>query len=134
MGGGSSEPFPENSATQDALLKMGASPQQAKDTLYQIPLYWGDQPIVAAPAYVGAVIVFLAILGLFLIQGRVKWWLLSGFVLSLLLSWGKNFSILTDFFIDYVPLYNKFRAVSSIQVTHRIGLANYGCIGLASLF
>jgi hypothetical protein len=99
MGGGSSEPFPEDSATEDALLKMGATPQQAKDTLYQIPLYWGDQPIVAAPAYVGAVVIFLAILGLFLIQGRLKWWLISGFVLSLLLSWGKNFSLLTDFFI-----------------------------------
>ena len=134
MGGGSSEPFPENSATQDALLKMGASPQQAKDTLYQIPLYWGDQPIVAAPAYVGAVIVFLAILGLFLIQGHVKWWLLSGFVLSLLLSWGKNFSILTDFFIDYVPLYNKFRAVSSIQVIIELVLPIMAVLGLHHFF
>ena len=130
MGGGSTELFPENSATQDALLKMGASPQQASDTLYQIPLYWGDQPIVAAPAYVGAVVIFLAILGLFLMQGRVKWWLVSGFVLSLLLSWGKNFSILTDFFIDYVPLYNKFRAVSSIQVLIELVLPIMAVLGL----
>ena len=134
MGGGSSELFPENSATQDALLKMGASPQQARDTLYQIPLYWGDQPIVAAPAYVGAVVIFLAILGLFLIHGRVKWWLVSGFVLSLLLSWGKNFSILTDFFIEYVPLYNKFRAVSSIQVLIELVLPIMAVLGLHHFF
>jgi hypothetical protein len=134
MGGGSSEPFPEDSATEDALLKMGATPQQAKDTLYQIPLYWGDQPIVAAPAYVGAVVIFLAILGLFLIQGRLKWWLISGFVLSLLLSWGKNFSLLTDFFIEYVPLYNKFRAVSSIQVIIELVLPILAMVGLHQFF
>tara|TARA_B100000795_G_scaffold104061_1_gene76745 strand:+ start:14712 stop:17150 length:2439 start_codon:yes stop_codon:yes gene_type:complete len=134
MGGGSSEPFPEDAATQDALLKMGATPQQAKDTLNQIPLYWGDQPIVAAPAYVGAVVIFLAILGLFLIQGRLKWWLVSGFILSLLLSWGKNFSLLTDFFIDYVPLYNKFRAVSSIQVIIELVLPVLAMVGLHQFF
>ena len=134
MGGGSSENFPENSATYNALLKMGASPQQASDTLYQIPLYWGDQPIVAAPAYVGAVVLFLAVLGLFLIQGRAKWWLVSGFTLSLLLSWGKNFGLLTDFFIDYVPLYNKFRAVSSIQVLIELILPIMGVLGLHHFF
>lgn len=80
------------------------------------PTYWGQQPIVEAPAYVGAVVLFLFVLGLFLVKGRLKWWLVGGTILSLLLSYGKNLSFLTDFFIDYVPLYNKFRAVSSIQV------------------
>ncbi|MGK0386833.1 MAG: hypothetical protein ACI849_001452, partial [Patiriisocius sp.] len=134
MGGGSSEPFPENSATENALLKMGASPKQAEETLYQIPLYWGDQPIVAAPAYVGAVVLFLAVLALFLVKGRLKWWLLAGFILSLLLSWGRNFSPVTDFFIDYVPLYNKFRAVSSIQVIIELILPILGMVGLHQFF
>ncbi|WP_248723016.1 YfhO family protein [Seonamhaeicola sp. ML3] len=80
------------------------------------PTYWGQQPIVEAPAYVGAVVLFLFVLGLFLVKGRLKWWLVGGTIMSLLLSYGKNLSFLTDFFIDYVPLYNKFRAVSSIQV------------------
>lgn len=134
LGGGSSESFPENSATENELLQMGASPQQAKDTLNQIPLYWGDQPIVAAPAYVGAVVVFLAVLALFLVRGRLKWWLIAGFTLSLLLSWGRNFTLLTDFFIDYVPLYNKFRAVSSIQVIIELVLPILAMVGLHQFF
>ena len=116
MGGGSSEPLPDNPKSMDAIMQLGASPQEANQILNQVPMYWGDQPIVAAPAYVGAIIIFLAILALFLIKGKLKWWLVTGIMLSLLLSWGKNFSILTDFFIEYIPLYNKFRAVSSIQV------------------
>ena len=74
MGGGSSEPLPEDGATVEALIKMGASPQEANQVLGQLPVYWGDQPIVAAPAYIGAVILFLAVLALFLIRGRLKWW------------------------------------------------------------
>lgn len=116
MGGGSSEPLPDSPKSMDVIMQLGASPQEANQILNQVPMYWGDQPIVAAPAYLGAIIIFLAILALFLIKGKLKWWLVAGIMLSLLLSWGKNFSILTDFFIEYIPLYNKFRAVSSIQV------------------
>ena len=134
MGGGSAEPFPEDPSTVDALLKMGASPQDANQIINQVPMYWGDQPIVAAPAYVGAVVIFLAILALFLIKGKLKLWLIAGFFLSLLLSWGKNFSFLTDFFIEYVPLYNKFRAVSSIQVLIELILPLLAIIGLHDFF
>ena len=81
-----------------------------------MPLYWGDQPGTSAPAYIGAVLFFLFFLGLFLVKSNIKWWLLGGVIMSLLLSWGKNFSFLTDLMIDYFPLYDKFRAVSSIQV------------------
>ena len=130
MGGGSSEPLPENPKSLDAILQLGASPQEANQILNQVPMYWGDQPIVAAPAYVGAIIIFLAILSLFLFNGKLKWWLVSGFLLSLLLSWGKNFSLLTDFFIEYIPLYNKFRAVSSIQVILELILPILAIIGL----
>jgi len=116
MGGGSSESLPFDGATYEALLKLGAPPSDAARVAGQLPVYWGDQPIVAAPAYLGAVMVFLAIFALFYVKGRLKWWAVAGLLLSLFLSWGKNFALLTDFFIEYVPLYDKFRAVSSIQV------------------
>jgi hypothetical protein len=71
---------------------------------------------VAAPPYIGAVVLFLFLLGLLLVKGRARWWLLVASGIALVLSWGKNFSLLTDLMIDYFPLYNKFRAVSSVQV------------------
>ncbi|MEM7186963.1 MAG: YfhO family protein, partial [Bacteroidota bacterium] len=135
MGGGSSDGFPEDSEAAQELLKLGASPQEAMQFLNdQIPFYWGDQPIVAAPAYIGAVVIFLAVLALFLVRGRLKWWVLAGFTLSLLLSWGKNFSWLTELFIDYVPLYDKFRAVSSIQVIIELVLPILAVVGLRQFF
>ncbi len=136
MGGGSSDGFPEDSAAAEQLMKeAGATRQQAHQFLNeQIPMYWGDQTIVAAPAYIGAVIVFLAVLALFLVRGRLKWWIVAGFLLSLLLSWGRNFSFLTEFFIDYVPLYNKFRAVSSIQVIIELILPLLAVVGLHQFF
>ncbi len=134
MGGGSAEPFPEDPSTVDTLLKMGASPQDANQILNQIPMYWGDQTYVGAPAYVGAVVIFLAILALFLIKGKLKWWLTAGFLLSLFLSWGKNLNFLTEFFIDYVPLYSKFRAVSSIQVIIELVTPILAIVGLHHYF
>ena len=116
MGGGNGENVGKDSATYDAFRKLGATTSQALQESKQAPMYWGDQPIVEAPAYIGAVILFLFVFALFLVKGRLKWWLVGGTVFSLLLSYGKNLGFLTDFFIDYVPLYNKFRAVTSIQV------------------
>ena len=134
MGGSSTEPFPKDSKTVESLMRMGASSQEANQVLNQIPMYWGDQSFVGAPAYIGALIIFLAVLALFLIRGRLKWWLVSSFILILLLSWGKNFSGLTQFFIDYVPLYNKFRAVSSIQVILELILPILAIMGLHQFF
>lgn len=116
FGGGSVESLGDESRTFEFLTDQGVSRSQALDFSNNLQLYWGDQPIVAAPAYIGAVVLFLFLLGLFLVRGRARWWLLSAAVIALLLSWGKNFSVLTDLMIDYFPLYNKFRAVSSIQV------------------
>ena len=82
----------------------------------QLGQYWGEQPGTSGPVYVGAFVMFLFVLGCFIVKGPMKWALLAGTVFSILLSWGKNFMGLTDFFIDYVPMYNKFRAVSSILV------------------
>ncbi|MDT0555076.1 YfhO family protein [Patiriisocius hiemis] len=134
MGGGSSDPLPEDSEAFESLVKIGASPQEAAQLVGQTPAYWGDQPIVAAPAYIGAVVIFLAVLALFLVKGRLKWWIVAGFTISLLLSWGKNFSFLTEFFIDYIPLYSKFRAVSSIQVIIELVLPILAVVGLHQYF
>lgn len=134
MGGSSTEELPKDSHTFDALIRIGASPQEASQIANQVPMYWGDQTFVGAPAYLGAVVVFLAILALFLIRGRFKWWAVSGLVLTLLLSWGRNFPALTNFFIEYVPLYNKFRAVSSIQVIVELIVPMLAVVGLHHFF
>ena len=127
-GGGSYEELDKDSNTYEAFRKLGASPIQALEEIKRSPTYWGEQPIVEAPAYVGAVVIFLFVLALFLVKGRLKWWLVGGTILSLLLSLGKNFGLLTDLFIDFFPLYNKFRAVSSIQVVLEL------CIPLLAVF
>lgn len=84
-----------------------------KESIGGTPQYWGDQPFTMSP-YSGAIIVFLFVLGLFIVEGRMKWALLVATIFSVMLSWGKNFMPLTDFFLDYFPMYNKFRTVSMI--------------------
>lgn len=82
----------------------------------QMGQYWGDQPGTSGPVYVGAFVLMLFVLGLFIVKGPIKWALLGATVLSILLSWGHNFMPFTDFFLDYVPMYSKFRTVASILV------------------
>ena len=82
----------------------------------QIGQYWGNQPMTAGPVYVGAFVLMLFILGLFIVKGPLKWALLAVTILSILLSWGRNFMPFTDFFLDYIPMYAKFRTVASILV------------------
>ena len=108
--GGASVPL---AANEKAMEK--ANPMY--NSIYsQIGQYWGEQPGTSGPVYVGAFVMFLFVLGLFIVKGPMKWALLSATVLSVLLSWGKNFMGFTDFFLDYIPMYDKFRAVSSILV------------------
>lgn len=116
---------------EDQYITKQQAEQYAADGM---PTYWGDQPIVAAPAYIGAVVFFLAILALFQDKRKIKYAFLAGVIFSLLLSWGKNFGLLTDFFIDYVPLYDKFRAVSSIQVILELCMPILAIMGLQSFF
>ena len=116
FGGASGENLGEDSKAYAYLIDQGLPRTRALEFSGNLPLYWGDQPGTSGPAYIGAIVFFLFILGLFLVKGKLKWWLLGGTLMSLFLSWGKNFSLLTDFMIDYFPLYDKFRAVSSIQV------------------
>ena len=82
----------------------------------QLGQYWGNQPMTAGPVYVGAFVLMLFVLGLFIVKGPMKWALLAVTILSILLSWGRNFMPFTDFFLDYVPMYAKFRTVASILV------------------
>ena len=134
FGGSNGEDLGESSKTYDFLIDQGISRSQALDFSKSLPLYWGDQPGTAGPAYIGAIIFFLFILGLILVKNKSKWWLLGGVIMSLVLSWGKNFGLLTDFMIDYFPLYNKFRAVSSIQVILELCAPVLAILALKELF
>lgn len=108
--GGASVPLSRNETAMEKADPMYGS-------LYsQLTQYFGDQPMTSGPVYVGAFVLFLFILGCFIVKGPLKWALIGATIFSILLSWGKNFMGLTDFFIDYMPMYNKFRAVSSILV------------------
>lgn len=95
-----------------------------------VPMYWGDQPGTSGPAYQGAVVIFLAILGFFFANRKYRYWILGASILSILLAWGSNFLPLSDVFIDYVPLYNKFRAPSSILVVVELLFPLIAIIGL----
>ena len=108
--GGASVPL---AANEKAMEK--ANPMY-RQIYAQLGQYWGEQPGTSGPVYVGAFVMFLFVLGCFLVKGPMKWALLGGTIFSIVLSWGKNFMGPTDFFIDFVPMYNKFRAVSSILV------------------
>ncbi|ATA73307.1 hypothetical protein CGC49_08485 [Capnocytophaga sp. H4358] len=130
FGGSNNEALGKDSKTYDFLVKQGVPPTQALEFTNGLPTYWGTQPIVAAPAYIGVIMFFFFVLSLFLVKGYKKWWLLTGSIMALVLSWGKNFDILTNVMIDYFPLYNKFRAVSSIQVILELCVPILAMLGL----
>ncbi|MEL7588803.1 MAG: YfhO family protein [Prolixibacteraceae bacterium] len=132
-GGGMSEPVGENSEVYQFFEK-----NQGKDAAKRIsaglPLYWGSQPISAAPFYYGAVLCFLFVLGLFLVKGPDKWWIVAVVAVSFLLSLGKNFSILSNLMIDYFPGYNKFRDVKNIIVIQQFAMALMGVLAVRELY
>ncbi len=110
-GGSSTGELKAGSNTYD-LIKSRYGNSEAKNFCANVPLYWGKQPTTNGPVYIGAVIVFLFVMGMFLIKGPVKWWLFAVTVFSIMLSWGHNFNALTSLMFDYFPGYNKFRSVS----------------------
>jgi len=132
-GGASGGSLSTNSETYK-LFEQAQGKVQAKKIIKQLPLYWGEQPGTSGPVYVGAIICFLFVLGLFWVKGPMKWWLLAATILSLLLSWGKNFMGLTSFFLDYFPGYNKFRTVTMILVIAEFAMPLLGILGLVKLF
>lgn len=110
--GGASVPL-----SQSATAMEKANPEYTQAGIYsQLTQYFGDQPGTSGPVYVGAFILFLFFVGCFIVKGPMKWTLIISTIFSIVLSWGKNFMDLTNFFIDYIPFYDKFRAVSSILV------------------
>ena len=134
QGGASREDLGTDAPLYADLIQRGASPRQARQFVSNTPTYWGDQPILEAPAYVGVIVFFLAILALFLPAHPMHKWLIIGALLSLVLSWGKNIHFLTQLMIDYFPLYNKFRAVSSAQVILEFCLPVLAMLGLYGFF
>lgn len=105
-----------------------------RSTIAQQNAYWGDQPGTSGPVYVGAIVCFLFVLGLFVVKGKYKWVLLAATIISILLSWGKNFMGFTDFFLDYIPGYNKFRAVSMTLVMAEVCMPLLAFLALAEIF
>lgn len=100
----------------------------------KLPLYWGTQPGTSGPVYIGAIICFLFVLGFFLVDKRTLWWLVPMIALTVMLSWGRNFMWLTELFIDYVPLYNKFRTVSMTLVATGFGMTLIAVLALKEVF
>ncbi|MEN8228000.1 MAG: YfhO family protein [Bacteroidota bacterium] len=113
-GGSSDGSLSENSETYRLFAQ--SNPAQASEVIKHLPLYWGTQGSTMGNVYVGACVVFLFVLGMFIVDKKIKWWLLAASILAIMLSWGKNFMFLTEFFMDHVPGYNKFRTVSMTLV------------------
>lgn len=133
-GGASGGLLTADSETGQKLKSLGVPNVDKMMKGFNLPLYWGTQPFTSGPVYLGAIVCFLFVLGLFLVKGRTKWWLVSVTILTLMLAWGRNFMPLTDFFIDHVPLYNKFRTVSMILVVTCLCMGLLGMLGLKAFF
>ncbi|MCK4662956.1 MAG: YfhO family protein [Bacteroidales bacterium] len=131
-GGASGGELTKNSATYE-LFKNHQGERAAKQAIKQLPLYWGAQPFTSGPVYIGAIVFFFFVLGLFLVKGTVKWWLLAATIISILLAWGKNFMFLTDLFLDYFPGYNKFRTVSMTLVIAEFTMPLLGLLALKNI-
>lgn len=126
-GGASAGELSKNSHTYKLLR---ANYRNANSLIKQMPLYWGPQPFTAGPMYMGAISIFLFVLGLFVIKGRYKWWIVGVSLLALFLSWGSHFMWFSKLFFKYAPLYNKFRTVSMILVILQITIPVLAILGL----
>ncbi len=124
-GGASSTPL----GTDSNLAKAGLPPEY----LTGMPTYWGQQSYTAGPVYMGAVVCFLFILGLFVVEKRTRYWLLAGTILSILLAWGKNFETFNYLVFDLLPGYNKFRAVSMALVIAQLAIPILGALALSRI-
>ncbi len=138
MGGGSQEPEGKEMMEKvQAMVQENVSSQAEMDRVskgFGNLTYWGDQPGTSGPAYQGAIVCFLAILGFFFAWKKYRYWILGASILTIFLAWGSNFMPLSDFFIDFVPFYNKFRAPSSILVVVELLFPLIAIIGLYRFF
>jgi len=127
--GGSSKPFSKDSETVKVLRQNNAG-----NAANQLMKYWGTQPLTDGPHYVGAIVMFLFVLGLIVLKGREKWWLLIAAILSVMLAWGKNFMPFSNLFIDFFPGYNKFRAVTMTLVIAQFCIPLLGFLALREYY
>jgi len=138
MGGGSQEPEGKEMMNKiQELVQENVSSQSEMDRVFKgfgSVTYWGDQPGTSGPAYQGAIVCFLAVLGFFFASKKYRYWILGASILTILLAWGSNFMVLSDFFIDFVPFYNKFRAPSSILVVVELLFPLIAILGLYRFF
>jgi uncharacterized membrane protein YsdA (DUF1294 family) len=133
-GGASQGELSKDSKTYEALKSQNVPPARAKQFTDNAPTYHGDQPFTSGPVYLGALVLFLFVFSLYIVKGPLKWWIISASILGVLLSWGNNFMPLTNFFMDYVPGYNKFRTVSMTLVIVQFTVPFFAFIGLRKLF
>ena len=134
MGGASTGKLSMKSETAGHLKNLGVPDGQIKQIVTQLPLYRGTQPGTSGPVYLGAIVIFLFVLSFFVVDKKLKWWLVPMIILTMMLSWGKNFMPLTDFFIDYVPMYNKFRAVSMTLFATGFGIALLAFLAMKEVY
>ena len=127
-GGASAGALDRSSETYNALKKGGY--QGAEQIVKQLPLYWGPQPFTAGPMYMGAISVFLFVLGFFVLRGGIRWWIGGVSLLALLLGWGYHVMPVSEFFFNWVPMYNKFRTVSMILVILQILIPVLGIVAV----
>ncbi|UFH52270.1 hypothetical protein [Spirosoma sp. KNUC1025] len=133
-GGGSAGGLSTDSELYKAMVSRGIDPSAAKQLVEQgFPTYWGDQPILGGPAYAGAALLFLFVLGMFVIRGSLRWWLLSATVLMIMLAWGKNFLFFNELLFDYLPYLNKFRAMTMALCLAQLFMAAGAALGIQTI-
>lgn len=132
-GGASQEEVSMDSELAKGLQSRGAGSGQIRSFVKSVPTYWGDQPFTSGPYYMGAVVIFLFVLGIIFVKGPIKWWLISASALGIVLSWGDNFEIFNYFMFDYFPGYNKFRAVSMTVAMTFLCMPLLGFLGIKEM-
>ena len=133
MGGSSNYPVGKDSQIYKTMVKQGVPSKTSADFCRNVPMYWGDQPFTSGNVYMGAIVCFLFLLGCLIVKGPYKWALLSSTLFSVALAWGHNFMPLTELFFKYFPLYNKFRAVSSILIVAEVAMPLLGFLALKAI-
>ena len=133
MGGASTYDVGTDSELYKSLVKHGVPRNSAAQFCANVPLYWGDQPFTAGNVYMGAIVCFLFVLGLFLVKGREKWWLLAATIISIVMAWGKYFPLVNEFLFYHLPLYNKFRAPSMSLVIASLTMVTLGVLALKEI-
>ena len=133
MGGASTCDVGRDSELYKELVRHGVPRQSAAQFCANVPLYWGEQPFTAGNVYMGAIVCFLFVLGLLIVKGPYKWALLAATLFATFLAWGHNFMPLTELFFKYFPMYNKFRAVSSILIVAEVAMPLLGFLAVKTL-